>query len=212
MQPEYAVTQTLDQAFDYFNQRLFAGRLPACVITLQRKANSYGYFAPEAFRNRTHSDGHAHEIALNPDGFIGRTDAEILSTLVHEMVHLWQQVYGDPGRGRYHNAEWASAMLAVGLKPFNVKNPAKMTGQGCSHTIVAGGAFESAASTFLANSCALHWESASDGHDEKKTKSSKVKFTCTTCGANAWGKPSLFIYCGDCDAVMMAEEQYAEDD
>jgi hypothetical protein len=33
-------------AFDYFNQRLFAGKLPPCLCTCQRRAGSRGYFAP----------------------------------------------------------------------------------------------------------------------------------------------------------------------
>jgi predicted SprT family Zn-dependent metalloprotease len=44
-----------------------------------------------------------HELALNPDSFIGRTDEMILSTLVHEMVHVWQQTYGKPPRRSYHD-------------------------------------------------------------------------------------------------------------
>jgi hypothetical protein len=37
----------LQEAFDFFNAELFEGRLPDCLITYQRKANSAGYFAPE---------------------------------------------------------------------------------------------------------------------------------------------------------------------
>jgi hypothetical protein len=36
----------------------------------------------------------AHELALNPDVFTGRSDELILSTLVHEMVHVWQETHG----------------------------------------------------------------------------------------------------------------------
>jgi hypothetical protein len=33
-----------------------------------------------------------YAISLNPDYFAGRSEQGILSTLVHEMVHLWQNV------------------------------------------------------------------------------------------------------------------------
>lgn len=34
---------------------------------------------------------------------------------------------------------------------------------------------------------------------------SKTKFTCSECGANAWGKPELKIVCADCDEPMIDE-------
>ena len=208
VQKQYTVTHNLDRAFAHFNLQLWRGDLPDCVITLQRKANSRGYFAPDAFRNRTDAKQHAHEIALNPDAFAGRTDAEILSTLVHEMAHLWQATYGKPGRGAYHNAEWAAEMLRVGLHPVSVTNPAKMTGDKMTHTIVPGGSFDRACASFLAAEGSLiHWEAGGAEAAERKPKSSKVKFTCPGCGVNAWGKESLFILCGACDMPMLSEDQ-----
>ena len=34
----------LKHAYDFFNRELFKGKLPPCMITLNRKANTYGYF------------------------------------------------------------------------------------------------------------------------------------------------------------------------
>ena len=47
------------------------------------------------------------EIALNPRYFQCARSTEVLATLAHEMAHLWQHHHGKPGRGRYHNQEWA---------------------------------------------------------------------------------------------------------
>lgn len=44
------------------------------------------YFHAERFIGRDGELRHG-ELALNPDAFIGRSDADILSILVHEMVH-----------------------------------------------------------------------------------------------------------------------------
>jgi len=30
------------------------------------------------------------------------------------MVHDWQKEFGKPGRGRYHNREWAEKMKEIG--------------------------------------------------------------------------------------------------
>ena len=37
----------LQQAYDVFNTELFDGQLPPCLITMQRKNRTYGYFSGE---------------------------------------------------------------------------------------------------------------------------------------------------------------------
>ena len=44
---------SLNDAFAFFNARLFDGRLPACLITMQRSKSAYGYFAGGRFAKRT---------------------------------------------------------------------------------------------------------------------------------------------------------------
>ena len=68
-----------DDAYDWFNRRLFGANLPPCLITLQRKAHSRGYFCSDRFRHRNQRAS-SHELALNPDTFPGRSDKDILST------------------------------------------------------------------------------------------------------------------------------------
>lgn len=47
--PTLQTAQELQAAFDHFNRLLFEGELPPCLITLQRKANCYGYFSHKRF-------------------------------------------------------------------------------------------------------------------------------------------------------------------
>src|SRR5687768_8942428 len=106
----------LTLAYKFFNKRLFAGELPPCLITMQRKNKTYGYFAGRRFGTR---DGKeiTDEIALNPTHFRARSTEQGLSTLVHEMAHLWQHHHGTPSRLGYHNRQWAAKMKEVGLMP-----------------------------------------------------------------------------------------------
>ncbi len=106
----------LNRAYAFFNDRLFAGELPACLVTLQRAKKASGYFAGGRFGSK---DGKTvtDEIALNPSHFRDPTTEQSLSTLVHEMVHLWQHHFGKPSRAAYHNKEWAAKMHTVGLVP-----------------------------------------------------------------------------------------------
>ena len=83
----------LNRAFDFFNDRLLGGELPACLVTLQRKNKAYGYFAGGRFGSKDGAEI-TDEIALNPSHFKSRTDEQSLSTLAHEMAHLWQHHFG----------------------------------------------------------------------------------------------------------------------
>jgi hypothetical protein len=116
-----------------------------------------GYFAHERFENRA-DQSTTDEIALNPKHILQRPPEATLSTLVHEMVHLRQHHFGNPGRGRYHNKQWGDMMSAIGLEPSSTGKPGgKRTGDRVSHWIVAGGPFDVACKAFLAKQDGLLW-------------------------------------------------------
>jgi ribosomal protein S27AE len=188
--------QGFQRAYDFFNRELFAGSLPQVLVTLQRHANTRGYFSPERFKGRIDRQT-VHELALNPDNFTGRTDAMILSTLTHEMCHVWQEAYGEPSRRGYHNRQWAEKMREVGLQPSNTGEPGGMeTGQSMTHYILPEGRYAKAYAKLAATGFKLHWQSIPAVGRAKK--SSKTKFTCPDCGQNAWAKPGARLICGEC--------------
>ena len=195
-----------EHAYDWFNAQLFENALPPCLITLQRKARSRGYFANDRFEHRA-GGSTTDEIALNPDTFRNRSDKEILSTLVHEMVHCWQRHFGKVGRGGYHNKEWAAHMVTVGLMPTDTGEAGgKTTGQSVTHYILHGAPFDRAADTLLATGFQLQWQSYGFNEEEGRKKvASKTKYTCPECEQNAWARPSAHLVCGDCEVQM--EEQ-----
>jgi hypothetical protein len=140
MEPTERTYHELKLAYDTFNARLFEGRLPTCLITLQREKRTCGYFSSKRFGTRQGET--TDEIALNPEFFAVTPLIETLQTIVHEMVHLWQAHFGKPGRGRYHNAEWANKMEAVGLMPSSTGQPGgKRVGDCMADYAIAGGKF-----------------------------------------------------------------------
>jgi predicted SprT family Zn-dependent metalloprotease len=201
---EYSGLQT---AFDHLNGALFGGELPNVFITYQRRAHSGGYFGPNRFAERA-SKIDRHEIALNPNGFVGRTDEFIVSILLHEMVHLWQHCHGQhkPSRA-YHNREWAAKMQTVGLTPSSTGMVGgKTTGAHMAHYITDGGPFSQAFATLAATGWKLNLESAPrDGG--ARSPPSKVKSICPVCGGNAWAKPDYAIACVACGETMIPETQ-----
>ena len=116
----------LNEAYAFFNACLFKGDLPNCLITLQRKSKAYGYFAGDRFGSRD-GDVVTDEIALNPSHFRVRSTEEVLSTLVHEMAHLWQHRFGKPSRSNYHNKEWGDKMREIGLVPSSTGAPRRQS-------------------------------------------------------------------------------------
>jgi hypothetical protein len=189
--------QGFQEAYDFFNRELFGGLLPQVLVTLQRHAKTYGYFSPQRFSGRLDKTA-VHELALNPDGFHGRTDGLILSTLVHEMCHVWQEAFGTPPRRGYHDRQWAAKMKEIGLQPSSTgEEGGRETGQSVSHFIILEGRFAQASAKLAAGGFQLHWQSMPASARGKKN-ASKVKFTCPTCGQNAWAKPTAQLLCGEC--------------
>jgi hypothetical protein len=193
------VYRDLDTAYQFFNERLFDGALPPVALTLQRKAHSLGYHHPNKFS--TKDNELADEVALNPDHFLGRTPEEVLSTLVHEMCHVWQKFTGRPAKGGYHDKQWAEKMEAIGLMPSDTGQPGgKTTGVKMNHYIIPRGKFAQCASELGFLDVTL-WGSVPDPDPAKKPRESKAKFTCPSCGQNAWAKPTAHLVCGDCSEV-----------
>jgi hypothetical protein len=149
----------VDHAFAYFNNALFGGRLPPCLITFQRTRRSYGYFSGNRFVNVSDNNEITDEISLNPIYFQREMPRKILATLVHEMVHLEQQHFGNPGRGRYHNCEFAVLMNRVGLIASDTgEEGGRSSGEHMSHYVSPGGAFDRASDFYLAHHSAVFFQ------------------------------------------------------
>lgn len=154
--PTPEVYRELQQAYDHFNHELFEGKLPGCLFTLQREKNTQGYFSPRRFADRTGKI--SDEIAMNPTYFALVPLVQTMQTVVHEMVHQWQAHFGKPGRGRYHNAEWADRMESVGLIPSSTGRPnGQRTGDHMSDYPKEGGPFLEAAQKLITSEFQLSW-------------------------------------------------------
>jgi predicted SprT family Zn-dependent metalloprotease len=206
-------TQTytsLTAAYEFFNRELFSAELPPCLITMQRHKGALGFFSGERFANTSDPMEITDEIALNPVHFATRKPVEVLSTLVHEMVHLWQHHLGTRPRKGYHDKQWAGKMLAVGLIPTETGElGGKQTGQHVTHLIEESGRFAQAVEKLLKDQPAIlyHDRAGEDDEVRKKKAASKTKYTCPGCGLNAWAKPDAPLVCGECQEPMEAEER-----
>ena len=207
VKPTRETYDPLQLAYENLNRALFENTLPNCLITLQRSKKSYGYFCGDRFGR---ADGTVtDEIALNPSYFRDRPQEAVLATLAHEMVHLWQHHFGKPGRGRYHNAEWAEKMKSIGLQPTSTgKDGGAETGDVMDHMILPDGLFDRSVRKLLARGLVISWteqpeihssplDDAGDDEDSKSKSGKRVRYVCPHGDMKAWAKHGAKLVCGE---------------
>jgi hypothetical protein len=105
----------LGGAYAHFNELHWQGRLPVPIIALFRqppRCRRLGHYLPGAWVG---ADGSRRdELVIYADLALARGIVEVLVTLVHEQVHVWQRYFGTPAR-RAHNAQWHAEAARVGL-------------------------------------------------------------------------------------------------
>lgn len=232
LNPTQETYDNLVMAFKFLNEQLFNGKLPPCLITLQRKKGTMGYFSKNRFCRNSNRKATSDEIALNPEYFStdGQDERQVIQTLVHEMVHLWQHRFAEPGRRGYHNKNWSDKMISVGLMPSSTgKKGGSITGEHMSDYVIEGGVFAQAYKTLIKSGFVLDWTESrppqkrtlselvgngsilnQDGNNEEAPpkpadRSNRLKYSCPKCNLNAWAKPGANLICGDCEEPMEYE-------
>jgi hypothetical protein len=181
------------QAFDHFNNALFGGKLPECILSFNAVGNSTGYFKPAIWKFG--SDRPVPEIAINPK-LLGYADDFLLQVLVRCMVFLWQYTYGNPSsRMGYCSDEFTDKMAAIGL-PCREKS-----GMSVKWNVNPNGKY----SQCRPINHRLFF--AMENFAPDPPKSTRVKFTCSKCGSKAMGSAGLKVTCHtlDCDTPMTAQ-------
>jgi hypothetical protein len=156
LSPTASFYSALQSAFDHFNTELFEGKLPHCLITLRSASRVYGYH--HAGRFISLNGDQIDELGLHPGFFTLRPVESVLSTLVHEMVHHWQEHFGKPSPSNAHNQEWAVKMQSLGLMPSDTGLPGgKRTGRSLSHYILPDGKFLASCRKLLEGGFVIPW-------------------------------------------------------
>ena len=109
----------LMQAFNAINSYFYGGELEKPIITVKegKKKNAYGWI--ETSKNWIQGKTERYEINISCDYIGERTVAETISTLMHEMAHLYniQHEIKDTSRaGIYHNIKFKETAEAHGLE------------------------------------------------------------------------------------------------
>jgi predicted SprT family Zn-dependent metalloprotease len=202
-------------AYDHFNEELFGGKLPDCLITLENKSKHIlGYFESGRYKSIIGeiNDG----LIMNPIHFRNRSIEATMSTLVHEMCHSWQHNFGKKkSLHSYHNKEWSAQMKQIGLIPSDTGEPGGAeTGQKMTHYIAEDGLFKESCNRLLTKEFVISWGWNKDIEDEGDTPSGKsgkrYKYFCS-CNEYTLGKPDLDLMCKKCgtDLVLVHADDNA---
>jgi hypothetical protein len=192
-----------NEAFDFFNKRLFGSKLGPALLTIARKGRSTGHFTPRKWANKAGES--VHEIAISPDVLTLGVEATMTTLLALMARQLrWQEAAaaGDEkaaatvARG-YHDARLVEILLELGLRPRGRDGKSARGGWHLASVVVPDTPADDAMDA-LPNKARLPWEAVveepKDEADAGK-KTGRVKYTCRTCESHVLGRPGLSVYC-----------------
>ena len=199
----------LNKIFDLLNESFFENELSRPTITIQSTPRAYGHFS---LREDTWVSklGGTHEINIGA-GTLARPIEEVVSTLLHEMVHYYNYEKGiqDCSRGNtYHNRKFKEEAERRGL---NVEHSDKY---GWSHTspsdLLLDFVLENDLSDILINrnefsGFQMGGTGTHNGTPITPTakKSSSRKYICPCCGTSIRATKKVNIGCLDCGVPMI---------
>lgn len=190
--------QYITNTFKYYNEKLFHNKLPEVVFAISRDNKMSGMFNPDLWEDK--SGSLVHELTLNPD-YINPYDVEFHQTLIHEMCHLQQYLFGKPGKSGYHNKEFSEIMLDVGLQTSSTgTTTGSKVGRRMYDLVIEGGSFQKAFQKLQETRFEqLEIKPIKKNKEPTKGASGKrSKYTCL-CGLNVWGKEGLDVFCSKCN-------------
>lgn len=187
--------QLIESLFDDFNSAFFESALSRPVITFNTDTTkgAYGWFTTEKVWKDFSSGFTSHEINISCDRL--ESPEHICSTLLHEMVHLYNFLNGikDTSRsGTYHNSNFRDSALSHGLLvDFDSKY----------------GFCKTSLSPLSLSICSDYFPSFSlarkrDQKEKSKSKSSTRKYVCPFCGISVRATKDVEIACVSCSDFL----------
>ena len=192
----------LEKIYRQLNIDKFDGELEEPVITIQSSPHVHGHVTCA----KVWQAGNTTRYELNIGAeTINRPIENVVSTLLHEMVHIYNLMHGiqDCSRGNtYHNKKFKEKAESVGLVinydkriGWSITNPSEelidyIIMQGWQDILIAR---------------STHTRISSSGVStpgEKSKTSSTRKYICPCCGMSVRATKQVNIVCGDCDKTM----------
>lgn len=202
------VINELHKAFNVFNREFYGGKLPTPIIIVQtrgNKKNTLGWCTVYPIWQNDETKEQKYEINIVAET-LNRGIYKVISTLLHEMVHLHNLINGikDTSRGgTYHNTKFKEVAenhgliieydTSIGHSPSKLNN---ISINLLEKSDINKNAFKIARMETVNIS----------------KKNTYRKYVCPGCGANVRATKKTFIICKNCMLDFIEEKDEDEDE
>lgn len=208
------VTGYIEKMYRQLNIDFFEGKLVEPIITVMDTKGAYGHVTCSKIWKVKGIDRYELNIAA---GTLARPIESVVSTLLHEMVHIYclMNDIHDTSRGTtYHNKRFKEHAEKVGLIinydkriGWSITTPSEplidyIITQGWSEILMNRGGNIHVAPTSGNGST-----SATEDPDTPKKTSSTRKYICPRCSTSVRATRTVQIKCIHCDTEMIVEEK-----
>lgn len=199
----------LEKIFRALNSRYFENTLQEPIITIQSTPRAYGHVTvAKAWRR---GEENRHELNIGA-GTLDRPIENVVATMLHEMVHLWNLQNGikDCSRGgAYHNSKFRWAAEARDLKisydpriGWSITEPTEAL---CDFIIEQG--WQDICMNRIEFSYTPRGTGSGDANGPAATGTAggnthHRKYQCPCCKASVRATKIVHIKCADCDEMM----------
>ena len=201
----------LNQIFDLLNERFFESELSKPVITIQATPKAYGHYT---LYDAWSVDGEKGMREINMGaGTLARPIEEVAATLLHEMVHYYNDTHGikDCSRGNtYHNKNFRDAAEARGLRVehhptygWTITKPGDELLQFCINNDLRDIRLTRVDGFFARMGGSGTHDGSSVGTTAPTKKSSTRKYVCPCCGMIVRATKEVRISCMDCETQLL---------
>lgn len=203
------VTGYLEKIFRQLNIDKFNGELEEPVITVMSTPRAYGHVTcAKVWKSK---DTYRYELNIGA-GTLNRRIEDVVSTMLHEMVHIYHLQNGiqDCSRGNtYHNKKFKEKAESVGLIidydkriGYSVTSPSDelilyIASYGWGDILINRTELKFTKTGPVAGANGT----SPDGEKIRKPSSTR-KYQCPDCGNSVRATKMVYIICGDCKKTM----------
>lgn len=197
----------LEKIFRAVNTKYFGGQLEEPIITIQSTPKAYGHVTAAKAWQRGETTRHELNIGA---GTLDRPIENVVATLLHECVHLWNLQNGiqDCSRGgQYHNKRFKAMAekcdLQISYDPrigWSITEPTEAL---CEFILEQG--WEDIKMSRIEWSCTTRGKGTSSPTGNPGGSSHNghsIKYMCPCCKNSVRATKKVNINCADCDMRM----------
>ena len=183
------------------NKQFFNGKLPQITLTVQpdargSKVQSYGWATTNQVWHNANTNKAYHEINLTATSLENRDVMDIIGTLLHELVHIYNainEIKDTSSNGHFHNAKFKTACENHGLICE------KTDKYGWSET-----SFTDEARSYICKTITdTDKKAVALFRDQQAKKVSKTRklyvYQCPCCGVKIRASKEVHLICSDCN-------------